>query len=204
MNISINIVVRNEEKRLNVLLPLLTKQGFDDIVVVDQESTDNTFELCQSFGCNVIKDIATGYAESSRQLALCSSKYEWVLMLDADEYIVTRFVDDMQWIVKENIDGVMCSLAQFRYVDYGLETILGFGEEINIPHVSIPYRYRLGKKNSFWIVDRLHGGVGPHHKTRILYLHYNGIVEIKNREEEIIDMRRYESIEKGCYSKDFV
>jgi len=204
MKVSVNIVVRNESQRLKVLIPLLTKQGFEDIVVVDQESTDDTFVLCKSYGCNTILDRATGYSESSRQLAMDNSKYDWVLIVDADEYVTTRFAQDIPTLIQEPVDGVMCCLAQFRYVDYDLDTILSFGDRIDYPHVSLPYRYRLAKRDSLWIVNRLHGGVGPLHYKKMLHLHYNGIVEIKNLEEENIDRRRYEAIEKGFYTPEFI
>ena len=67
--VSLNMVVRNESKRLSVLLPLV-KPYFNEIVIIDQQSTDNTVEVAKQFTDKVFTDIPTGYSESSRQLAI--------------------------------------------------------------------------------------------------------------------------------------
>ena len=200
-NISVNIVIRNEAKRLPRLLNTL--RGFDDIVVADQESTDNSVEICEKFGCRVLHDKASGFSESSRQLVMDNSKYEWILTLDADEFLTTRFYEDMRDFITMNIDCVLCCEAFIRRPrgadELSDEYIMNIGRYIDIEHTSNPYTCRLYKKSAVNIGNKLHSGIGPKHLAICLNCQYNGIVEIKSPEEHNIDHARYKALIEGNY-----
>lgn len=66
---------------------LLTVSGFDEIVVCDMYSTDNTVEIAKRFGCKIIYHERTGYVEPARNFAISASTNAWVLVLDADELV---------------------------------------------------------------------------------------------------------------------
>jgi glycosyltransferase involved in cell wall biosynthesis len=197
--VSINMVVRNEEARLQVLLPLL--QDFDEVVVVDQESTDSTFNLCKSFGYKVLTDKATGYADTSRALCMSESKNNWILTLDADEFITNRFKEDIPFLIDNpRYDGILCCMAHIvTNDDIPIEDVLNMGYVIDKEHHSKPYCWRLYHKDRVHIEGKLHTGVRPRHNDIGLYLHYNALVEIKSQEELNIDVNRYKSVVYNCY-----
>lgn len=95
--LALNMVVHNEAHRLE---ETLKRASFlvDEMVIVDQESTDDTADIAHGFGAKVLTDTCTGFAESSRQLALDNTDSTWVLSLDADEYCAEQFAEELRWM----------------------------------------------------------------------------------------------------------
>ena len=64
-------------------------KDFDEIVLCDMESTDDTVEIAQSFGCKVVIFPKGNYniCEPARDFAIHSASHEWVLVVDADEFV---------------------------------------------------------------------------------------------------------------------
>src|ERR1700728_3964659 len=125
--ISLNVVVFNEEARLEACLTD-AREHVDEIVVVDQMSTDATPEIAQRLADVYIRDVHHGHAEPSRELAASRSSGDWLLILDADEQLsdllkaelrdLTERDTDGYWIRKENsVDGAAVStVLHFRLV----------------------------------------------------------------------------------------
>jgi len=92
-NISVVINTYNAEKYLARVLE--TVKGFDEIVVCDMESTDNTHKICEQYGCKIVVfpkgDCKS--AEPARTFAIQSASYDWVLVVDADELITPELHD---------------------------------------------------------------------------------------------------------------
>lgn len=64
-------------------------RGFDEIVVCDMESTDNTREIASQYGARVVIFPKGDYniCEPARDFAIHSATHEWVLVVDADEVV---------------------------------------------------------------------------------------------------------------------
>jgi len=80
--VSVVIIAKNEEKNIKRSLEHL--DWVDEIIVVDDESTDRTREIAESIGANVFirkMDIEGRH----RNWAYQKSRNKWVLSLDADE-----------------------------------------------------------------------------------------------------------------------
>jgi glycosyltransferase involved in cell wall biosynthesis len=81
----------------------------DDIHVLDSQSTDNTLQIAESFGAKVTVRAFDGYA-SQRNFGLrLPFKYQWVLILDADERITPSLASEMNTFVQSvttNVAGV--------------------------------------------------------------------------------------------------
>jgi glycosyltransferase involved in cell wall biosynthesis len=85
--ISVVIITKNEEK--NIRRCLKSIQWADEIVIVDSGSTDRTLDICQRYNCKIISTQWLGFGKT-KQLAINSAKYDWVLSIDADEEISTE------------------------------------------------------------------------------------------------------------------
>jgi len=86
MGISVVIITKNEEERIKKCLDSL--RGFaDEIVIVDDLSTDKTVEICKDYGAKVIIHESKGDFGSQRNIGIDNSKGEWILQMDADEVV---------------------------------------------------------------------------------------------------------------------
>jgi len=83
--ISVVINTYNAERDLRQVLDTVRK--FDEIVVCDMESTDNTVAIAKEYGCRIVTFPKAGHvsAEPARTFAIQSASSEWVLVVDADE-----------------------------------------------------------------------------------------------------------------------
>lgn len=68
---------------------------FDEIVVCDMESTDNTREIAESYGAKVVIFPKNGYniCEPARDFAIHSASNPWVIVVDADEQVPESLAD---------------------------------------------------------------------------------------------------------------
>lgn len=208
-SVAVNIIVRNEVKRLKILFPII-RDFFDEIVVVDQESTDETVKLCEHWADKTIPDEATGNADTSRQLAMDKTESDWILTLDADEFVTTRLEWEIPELIKapDYIDGYMINLGDIIIEDdepYDLSSYLRFGNSVgDIIHDSWPHKYRLyrNRPESIVLNKELHRALVIPHKATVIYLDYNAIIHVKTKSEHKIDADRYEAIVHGFYDKD--
>lgn len=84
-SISAVIIAFNEEEKIARCIDSL-KQVADEVVVVDSFSTDNTRHICEQLGARVIQHPFEGHIEQ-KNFALSQAKYDFILSLDADEYL---------------------------------------------------------------------------------------------------------------------
>jgi len=59
----------------------------DEVLVVDQQSSDDTVRIARACGARVVEVEATGYVEIIRQLSVDLTAHEWVMVLDSDEIV---------------------------------------------------------------------------------------------------------------------
>lgn len=84
--ISLCMIVRNEEANLGRCLASV--DGIvDEIVVVDTGSTDGTKEVARRFGSRVFDFPWRDDFAAARNFGLAQATGEWILVLDADEYL---------------------------------------------------------------------------------------------------------------------
>jgi len=95
--ISVIINTFNEEKRLGFALRSV-KQWADEMIVVDQQSTDRTAEIARDLGARVILHRGNGKPYPPREFAVQQGSGEWILMLDADEVVPVQLADELRRI----------------------------------------------------------------------------------------------------------
>jgi len=82
--ISVALITKNEDR--NIRTTIESCAPFDEIVVVDAGSEDNTVEIASSLGARCITSSWRGFGPQ-KQFAVESCFNHWVLSLDADEKI---------------------------------------------------------------------------------------------------------------------
>ena len=85
--ISVVINTYNAQKFLREVLD--TAKKFDEIVICDMESTDDTLKIAREYNCKIVTFEKKNHhsAEPARTFAIQSASSEWVLVVDADELI---------------------------------------------------------------------------------------------------------------------
>jgi hypothetical protein len=99
-SISACLVVCNEERTLARCLESLAGAVDEVIVVHDGPCRDRTIEIATGFGCRVIEAPFYGHCERHTPLAYAEARSEWILNLDADEYLSPALADALRGIVQ--------------------------------------------------------------------------------------------------------
>ena len=88
--ISVVINTYNAERTLAKVLESV--KGFDECVVCDMESTDDTLAVASSYGCKIVTFPKADHksAEPARTFAIQSASSPWVLVVDADELVTPQ------------------------------------------------------------------------------------------------------------------
>lgn len=145
MKISVIILTKNEEKNISECLKCLS--FFDEIIIVDDFSTDGTIAIVDGlhdkrikiFQRNLDNDFST-----QRNFALSKSKNKYVLFLDADERIDKNLEDEII-LLDEKFDGY-----SFKRNDSIWGRTLKYGEAGNL------YLVRLADKEKGEWVGKVH------------------------------------------------
>jgi glycosyltransferase involved in cell wall biosynthesis len=202
--VSVNLVIRNEEERLRLLLPIL-HEYFDEIVVIDQESTDLSRSICLTYTDKVFTDVATGYPESSRALAASLSKNDWVVIIDADEIPNARLLSDLPNILNDDVDCILFHYGVFEFTDEiaDYNEITNFMIDTDKLKIRIaPMMCRIIKTSHLICNEFLHEGIEIKHGSRCHYLKYHGLFHHKTNSRQTRVKERYGAVMGGTYDKE--
>jgi glycosyltransferase involved in cell wall biosynthesis len=86
LTLSVCIIARDEERTISKALSSVRTIA-DEIVVVDTGSRDNTMNIARSFGAKVVQIPWRDDFSEARNAAIDSATKDYILMLDADEFI---------------------------------------------------------------------------------------------------------------------
>ncbi len=84
--VTLCMITRNEERFLGECLAR-ARAAVDEIVIVDTGSTDRTVEIAESFGARVLHRPWDDDFSAPRNTALAAATGDWILVLDADEFL---------------------------------------------------------------------------------------------------------------------
>jgi len=88
--VSVVIIAKNEEH--NIGRCLKSVQWADEIVVLDNNSTDSTTEICRQFNCKIIESDWIGFGPLKRKVVDAAS-HDWIFSIDSDEEVSDRLKD---------------------------------------------------------------------------------------------------------------
>jgi len=121
-NISVNIIVKNEEQNIANAIASI-KPIATEIIVIDTGSDDKTAEICTRLGCEVYHHQWTDNFSTARNTAIKYSRSDWIFVIDADE--VALFGPDdlpMEQMNQSNIGGI--NLEIINHIDSENESLI--------------------------------------------------------------------------------
>ncbi len=135
--ISAVVLSHNDQKQIKRTLDSIT--WCDEVIVVDDESTDGTVDMAKKHGATVYSHALQNDFASQRNFGLSKAKGEWVLFVDSDEVVSEELQNEIKKILNESES---CDGYMIRRTDYMWGRTLEYGETA---HVSL---LRLAKKGS--------------------------------------------------------
>src|SRR3990167_4385830 len=95
MKISVAITSYNEEKNIERCLKSV-KNLADEIVVVDEKSTDNTVKIAKKYTDKVFLVDHDPMFHKHKQLSLDKCFNEWILQIDCDEELSPKLITELK------------------------------------------------------------------------------------------------------------
>lgn len=123
--ISVFILAFNEEANIRGCLESL-RGSFDDIVIVDSYSTDETLSIGEEFGCRIVQHEFENQAlQCNWALEAVDFRYDWILRMDSDEILPDKLkaeLADLARTLDDSVTGIYLNRRQYfmnRWLRHG-------------------------------------------------------------------------------------
>ncbi len=126
MGLSVILITKNEERRLGQALKSV--QFADEIIVLDSQSTDQTEQIAKQHNAIFIKaGDWPGYGIQKNK-ALSYARHDWVLSLDADEWLSHDLAAEIKSITCGNSERDDVSGFWFKRRSFFVDKLIRFGD----------------------------------------------------------------------------
>lgn len=176
--ISLNVITYNEEKCIQKMFEEYRyHEVFNQVVIIDQQSTDRTVEIANDYGADVYVDEHHGYCEPSRILCEALSTNRYILILDADEkiYIQNDLVTAMR---RKDYDGFY--IQRMNHVNGKM-----------ISKYGIEDKYRIFKHGHCKFSNKLHTNLHPQEHSKVGRLKNTFIYHDSDHKRRKMNRSRY-------------
>jgi glycosyltransferase involved in cell wall biosynthesis len=99
--LSVVILTKNEEK--NIERCLQSVSFADEVIVIDDHSTDKTVEIAKKNKATVYEHALDNDFAAQRNFGLQKTEYDWVLFVDADEVVSTDLQKEISQAIVKSI-----------------------------------------------------------------------------------------------------
>lgn len=195
MKISVVLNVYNEEKNIERVLNSI--RWADEIIVVDDGSTDRTLEIAKKFTEKIYKHKSAGYVEPARNFALSKASGDWILLLDADEEIPKDLAEKLQ--------GITNKMEAIDYVEIPRKNVI-FGKWMKASMWWPDFHPRFFKKGKVVWKNEIHSKpqligngirLSEEEKLAITHYHYDNISQFIERMNRYTTIQSAELIKSG-------
>ncbi|HEX9780132.1 MAG TPA: glycosyltransferase family 2 protein [bacterium] len=111
--LSVVILAKNESARLAECIRSVS--WADEVLVVDDESTDGTASLAKTLGARVVSR-AMDLEGRHRNWAHAQAKHDWILSLDADERVTPELADEIGTLLSAVPAGEVFAIPRRNFV----------------------------------------------------------------------------------------
>ena len=99
VNVSVLILARNEEKNIEDCIKSCSFAN--EVIVIDDNSTDKTKELAERLGAKVINRSMNGDWGGQQTFAIQQASNPWIFFIDADERCTPELCSEIEAVVKK-------------------------------------------------------------------------------------------------------
>jgi glycosyltransferase involved in cell wall biosynthesis len=171
--ISVVIIAKNEAHIFGRILKSLDGVS-DDIVVVDNGSTDGTPALCKQFNARVIETAWMGYGPT-KNTGIDAARHDWILNIDADEAIDEELKNALINLPLQNEQEIF----EVRFKNFFMDKWIRYGEWGRDQHIRL-----FNRKKYRWNDATVHESLGITADTKITMLPGNILhYTVHSREE---------------------
>lgn len=143
MNITAIILTLNEEIHLARCIESI-QSVCDQIIVVDSYSADLTIEIAKKYNCDVLQNTWVNHGNQFNWvLSQLKPETDWVLRIDADEYLDLELQQAIQSF-KKNSSASVSGASLVRCINFQGQRILYGG----VGHVQVMRLFKFGKGRS--------------------------------------------------------
>lgn len=162
INVTVIIPARNEEKKIGRAIESVLQQDYKvyEIIVVDDQSSDNTRTVVEGFANPIIKyvynenrDPATVDAGSARNLGFSLATGDVISLLDADDYMDHTKIRKQVQAIEQGYDIVSTDLIIFTKDDLSDKKVMvcsetwdGIDERLNVFHAPCMFKKWVSEK----------------------------------------------------------
>lgn len=180
MKCSVIINTYNEQNNIQFALQSIKNiNKFDEIIIGDMNSSDNTVYIAEKYGAKIIKIPYDKHFDRARKTIIEAAKNEWCFLLDADEIIPNELGNLIEEVIEEDKCDV-CYIPTLNYF-FGVKSKYG----IHFPC----HHCRLFKKQYIHVTGVVHNYLNVINDARELF--------IEGEENSIIHFS-FNNIEQWC------
>lgn len=105
IKLSVVLATRNEEENIGRCLASVQNIA-DEIIVVDENSSDKTRDIARRFGAKVYLEPHHDIFHITKQKALDKASGEWILQLDADEVVTSGLQKEIREVINMDPESI--------------------------------------------------------------------------------------------------
>lgn len=190
VNLSIIIVARNEEENLTECLK--TCEFAQEIILVDDNSTDRTVEIARTFGAKVYSRPLADDWGAQQTYGIHQATCSWIFLLDCDERITEELRISISQIVSKN-----------EYLSYNVLIINRF-QNFKIEHGPLRPKWgvRFFPKDGVFVTGRVHQRVHLKYPLKkisgkLIHYTYSSMEHYYSKMDKYAELSAKEYSEKG-------
>ncbi|MFN3550202.1 MAG: glycosyltransferase family 2 protein [Endomicrobiia bacterium] len=155
--ISACLIVRNEEKKIERCLKSI--KWCDEIIVVDQSSTDKTVDIAKKYTDKIFITEPKGICNPDRSFGISKASNDWILLIEADEVITEELKEEIKTSISRNLADIYYVPVKTFFVGRWIKTCGWYPS----------YIPRIFKKGSIEFEENIHTN-GKLKSDKVFYL----------------------------------